>query len=220
MAKKKDEEKEQAEETTEQPSKKKSILKVLAVILLVLLLVCVGFFVGIYLRVFDVDKINESMKLYDMPVIGQYFVKREASVKQEEPDKAQTDAKAKDDKAKAKEQKPEQSKSVVLTKAEIEKQKKEQQAAERKRVSKLARLYNEMKPKDAAAIMDSLNDDIAIAILQRMDESQCAKVLTEFEPEKSARLTRIMYSGARGSMSSPGDSVNLPQSEPIEPAAQ
>ncbi|MCR5559396.1 MAG: magnesium transporter MgtE [Schwartzia sp.] len=214
-------------DTNGQPSKKRRILKVLAMLFLLVLLIGAGFFVGIYLRIFDVDKINESMKLYDMPVIGQFFVKRQGGeteteqAQTAEADKAQADKdKAKEpDKDKAK-QKPEESKPVVLTKAEIEKQKKEQQAAEKKRVTKLARLYNEMKPKDAAAIMDALNDDITIAILQRMDESQCAKILTAFEPEKSARLTRVIYSGARSRMSSPGDAENAEPNLPIEPAEQ
>ncbi len=87
------------------------------------------------------------------------------------------------------------SKPVVLTKAEIEKQMKAKQAEERKRISKLARLYNEMKPQEAADVMDSLDDDMAIAILQRMDESQAAKILAKFDPDKSARLTKIMYIG-------------------------
>ncbi len=77
-----------------------------------------------------------------------------------------------------------------------------------------------MKPTDAAAIMDALNDDITIAILQRMDESQCAKVLTAFEPDKSARLTRIMYAGTRPNMSSPGDAANAQTEPQITPAGQ
>ncbi|MBQ1918655.1 MAG: magnesium transporter MgtE [Schwartzia sp.] len=211
------------EETNEQPSKKRRILKALAILFLLVLLIGAGFFVGIYLRIFDVDKINESMKLYDMPVIGQYFVKRqvtETSSEQTPEAKTADNAQNDKDKDKAAQQKPEESKPMILTKAEIEKQKKEQQAAEKKRVTKLARLYNEMKPTDAAAIMDALNDDITIAILQRMDESQCAKVLTAFEPDKSARLTRIMYAGTRPNMSSPGDAANAQTEPQITPAGQ
>lgn len=209
------------EETNEQPSKKRRILKALAVLFLLVLLIGAGFFVGIYLRIFDVDKINESMKLYDMPVIGQYFVKRQGTeTPTEQTPEAKTADNTQNDKDKAAQQKPEESKPMILTKAEIEKQRKEQQAAEKKRVTKLARLYNEMKPADAAAIMDALNDDITIAILQRMDESQCAKVLTAFEPDKSARLTRIMYAGTRPSMSSPGDAANAQTEPQITPAEQ
>ncbi len=113
------------------------------------------------------------------------------------------------------EKKEEESKPAVLTKEEIEKQQKEAEAAERKRVSKLARVYNEMKPEAAADIMVDLDDEIAIAVLQKMDESQAAKVLAALDPGQSARLTRSIYSGKRSSMVSPGD-----QMEPTSPSEE
>ena len=36
---------------------------------------------------------------------------------------------------------------------------------------------------------------MCIAILQRMDESTAAKILTEFEPDRAAQITQIMYEG-------------------------
>ena len=103
--------------------------------------------------------------------------------------------------------KEEESKPVVLTKEEIEKRQKEEEAAERKRVSKLAKLYNEMKPEAAADIMTDLDDEIAVAVLQKMDESQAAKVLAALDPGQSARLTRSIYTGRRSSLASPGDQM-------------
>lgn len=180
-----------------QPSRKKRILKLLAILLLILILIIGGFFVGIYLRIFDTNEMNDRLGLYDLPVIGQFFVK--PAPKNGSSDAAATDTS--DPKSKPVEDvKPKvddkaASKPVVLTKAEIEKQMKARQAEEKKRVSKLARLYNEMKPQEAADVMDALDDDMTIAILQRMDESQAAKILAKFDPDKSARLTKIMYSG-------------------------
>ena len=55
----------------------------------------------------------------------------------------------------------------------------------------------------------------AIAVLQKMDESQAAKVLAALDPGQSARLTRSIYSGKRSSMVSPGD-----QMEPMTPSAE
>jgi Mg/Co/Ni transporter MgtE len=135
------------------------------------------------------------MKLYDLPVIGEYFVRPAPSeddmekmpVEDAKPDK-DTDVK-KDDKK--------ESKKLVITKEEIEKQMKQREAEEKKRVSKLARLYNQMKPKDAAKAMDELDDDMCIAILQRMDEAVVAKIMTEFDEGKTARITRIMYAGTK-----------------------
>ena len=52
-----------------------------------------------------------------------------------------------------------------------------------------------------------LDDEIAVAVLQKMDESQAAKVLASLDPGHSARLTRSIYTGRRSSMTSPGDQI-------------
>lgn len=183
-------------------AKIKRLLKIFGLAVLLLGLVIGGFFLGIYLRIFDTNTINEKMELYKYPIIGEYFVKPATGDKdklseekpiEESKDKGKAnkveDAKIDPDKL----QDP--SKPVVLTKEQIEKQLKARQAEEKKRISKLARLYGQMKPQEAVAIMDTLDDDMSIAILQKMDEAQTAKILATFEPEKSARLTRIMYNG-------------------------
>ena len=84
---------------------------------------------------------------------------------------------------------------MKITKEEIEKQQKEREAAEKKRVTKLARLYNDMKPADAAKVMETLDIDLCIAILQRMDEGNAAKVMAAFDPERAAQITQIIYEG-------------------------
>lgn len=216
---------EQTERSSESGNSKKSrILKLLGLLLLLLVLVVFGFFVGIYLRIFDVHEINETMRLYNLPVIGEYFVRppgQSTKAAEEESssvtaDKAEPAAKpqgSSNGQSPASQAKPQASKPIVLTQAEIEKEHKAQQAEEKKRVARLARLYGEMKPKAAADIMEALNDDITIAILQKMDDAQAAKILSEFDPDKSARLTRVMYMGITPNVTSPGDSGN----EPLQP---
>ena len=177
----------------EQPKKKgKKIAKLLLMLFLLLVLIIGGFVLGIYLRLFDTQEANEKLGLYKLPVIGQYFVKPAPSQTEMENTPVEDVKPEKDDKK--------QSKKITISKKEIEKQMKEREAAERKRVSKLARLYNEMKPRDAAEAMDSLDDDLCIAILQRMDEGNAAKVMSEFEPSKTARLTQIIYEGTQKKM--------------------
>jgi len=184
-------------------SKFKKILKISSIALLLLILIVGGFFLGIYLRIFDTNAINEKMELYKYPIIGDYFVKPAGTADDTNAEKqtdtkidttAKTDGKVTDAKLNT-DTKVEPSKPVVLSKDEIEKQMKLRQAEEKKRISKLARLYEQMKPKDAVAILDDLNDDMIIEILQKMDESQSAKILAGFDPSKSARLTQSMYNG-------------------------
>lgn len=176
-----------------------SILKKLALILLFVCLVGGGFFFGVYLRIIDLDELNREFELYKYPVIGEYFEEPEPLA--EETEEAPESAPAKEKVPAADKAQPEAAKTaaasrpIVIDKAEIEKQMKLRQAEEKKRVSKLARLYEQMKPKRAAEILQELGDDVVIAILQRMDETQVTKILSEFETGRSAQITRKIYNG-------------------------
>lgn len=211
----------------------KKIVKIALAAILLLVLVVGGFLLGVYLQIFDVGTMNEKMKLYDMPIIGEFFVKpapeTEEASKEEasgKPKEEMTDSKLNPDKDKDKDKDKGQSKPKVLTKEEIEKQMKEREAQEKKRVSKLARVYNEMKPQQAAEVMKDLDDDLSVAILQKMDESQAAKTLAAMDADQSARLTKLMYTGVPKKVISPLDRQGQnPQnaaneSQPTDEAAQ
>ena len=169
-------------------------LKVLFGLILLLVLIAGGFALGVYLRLFDTQALNEEYGLHELPIIGEYFVpppsdEEHAEQKAPAPGNGNghsTPAAAAPKKA------PE---TVKITKEEIEKQQKEREAAEKKRITKLARLYNDMKPADAAKVMESLDIDLCIAILQRMDESNAAKIMTAFEGDRAAQITQIIYEG-------------------------
>ena len=189
----------------------KKIIKFALAAVLLLVLVVGGFLLGVYLQIFDAGTMNEKLKLYDMPIIGEFFVKpapeTEEAPQEEATGKTKevlTDSKPNPNKDKDKGT----SKPKVLTKEEIEKQMKEREAQEKKRVSKLARVYNEMKPQQAAEVMKDLDDDLSVAILQKMDESQAAKTLAAMESEQSARLTKLMYTGVPKKVISPLDRQN------------
>ena len=169
-------------------------LKILFILILLLVLIAGGFALGVYLRLFDTQALNEQYGLHELPVVGEYFVPpageqhNAAETASSPPAAAGTPASA----AAAPKKAPE---TVKITKEEIEKQQKEREAAEKKRVTKLARLYNDMKAADAAKVMESLDIDLCIAILQRMDEGNAAKVMAAFEPERAAQITQIIYEG-------------------------
>ncbi len=195
----------------------KRLLKLILVLGLLLALIVGGFALGVYLQVFDTNEVNEKLQLYNLPVVGEYFpvppgAEREVKVEEEKPadSKEEKPAETKDEKKK---EDAKQSKTVSLTKEEIDKQTKEREAAERKRISKLARLYNEMKPQAAADAMSSLDDDLTVSILQRMDEGNAAKTLAKMEPEKTARLTKLMYEGKQQKLTTPSDNQRQNQEE-------
>ena len=205
----------------------KKIVKIALAAILLLVLVAGGLLLGVYLQIFDAGTMNEKLKLYDMPIIGEFFVKPAPetgeALKEDvsgKPKEELTDSKPDPDKDKG------QSKPKVLTKEEIEKQMKEREAQEKKRVSKLARVYNEMKPQQAAEVMKDLDDDLSVAILQKMDESQAAKTLAAMDADQSARLTKLMYTGVPKKVISPLDRQGqnpqnaADESRPTDEAAQ
>lgn len=61
-------------------------------------------------------------------------------------------------------------------------------------VDKLARLWAAMKPTEAAAVAERLDDELLVSILTKMDEKQAARIMAALPPVTSARLTRIMVS--------------------------
>lgn len=178
----------------------KRLIKIIFVILLLLGFIIGGLFLGAYLRVFDVNVINEKLELYKYPVLENYFVAPDNVEPESALPQAPEEQPAKDAEEVKEENKPEAkpavaAKPAVLTKEEINRQIRQRQQEEKKRVSKLARLYEQMKPEDAAEILNNLNDDMIIQIFGRMDEAQVSKILVKFDTDKSARLTRIMYNG-------------------------
>ena len=176
------------------PSRKRILLKRAGMGLLLVVLVVGGFFLGIYLKILDGDEMNKKLGLYDMPIIGQYFVRPTPEDGSTVPDSASEQAKLEQERAK-KAAEDKKSKPVKLTKEEIEKLTQQRQAEEKKRVSKLARLYNEMKPEEAAKIMENMESDIVIAIFQRMDESQVSQIMASFDAGKAASISKLMYVG-------------------------
>ncbi len=180
---------------TKKKKKGSKIVKVLLVLFLLLVLVVGGFALGVYLQLIDTQEANEKLRLYDLPVVGEYFV-RPAPNEEEMEKLPAEDVKPVLDKDKKKTDKQE-AKKIVITKEDIEKQMRQREAEEKKRVSKLARLYNQMKPKEAAKAMNELDDDMCIAIFQRMDEAVVAKILTSFDESRTAQITRIMYAGTQ-----------------------
>lgn len=60
---------------------------------------------------------------------------------------------------------------------------------ENKRVTELARVYEKMTAEKAAAVMGSIDQELAIAILAKMKTKSAAKILGSMEREKAARLT-------------------------------
>ena len=206
-------------------AKKKSSGSKIGTILLVLLILIFlsGIALGacIYLGVVDEDKVawmNEKMGLYKLPIVGakqpfEYFTVPPGVI-WPEPEPESEEEKAKKEKHVAKKEegdaakdkdkdKPKKSKDVTLSKEEIEKQTKLREAAEKKRISKLARIYDSMKPEDAAKALDGVEPDTVVLILQKMNEASAANVLSKMEPLMAAQITQMLFEGTQQRVTTP-----------------
>jgi hypothetical protein len=59
-------------------------------------------------------------------------------------------------------------------------------------VKRLARMYEGMRPKEAAAVMEKLDRTLAALVLTEIRERQAAKILGAMSPAAAADLTRMV----------------------------
>lgn len=77
-------------------------------------------------------------------------------------------------------------------KQELEGSYKKRDAAEEEKVSGLVKIYESMAPKDAAARIQALDEDIALLIFSKMKQKVAAKILALIEPARAADLSQSM----------------------------
>lgn len=70
---------------------------------------------------------------------------------------------------------------------------------DQEKVNKLIELYSNMKPKQAADIIGSLNEDLAVEVLAKMKKKNAAEIMNLLPPEK-ARVLSEKYTGYRRSI--------------------
>lgn len=182
------------------PPKKSSRLffKIGIVVLVLLILGGIGFAAGVYLKLVDLQGMGSNWKLYDYPIIGQYFTKPQTNFEPVDLEGLPSENQVLGT----------QTADPALTLAPVapipvdpEKEKQEQlakiklQKEENKRISKMARLYGEMKPEEAVGILNKMDDATVIAILSKMEDDQVAKIMALMDSSRAARLTQSMMRG-------------------------
>lgn len=58
-----------------------------------------------------------------------------------------------------------------------------------KRVNSLVKIYETMKPRDAAAVLEGLEIDVALDVLEHMKENKTAPILAAMNPAKASEIT-------------------------------
>lgn len=73
--------------------------------------------------------------------------------------------------------------------ADIEKLLGQQQEEEEARIKSLVKIYESMKPKEAASIFNTLEMEVLLAVLGRMSERRSAPIIASMNPEKAREIT-------------------------------
>ena len=203
--------------------------------LVVLMLLVVGAFVAAVkfdvLDTEDIASLNEELGLYRLPFVGngRYFEVPEGVewppppepepepepkpevVAQEQPSAEKPKP---EEKPKPKEEKP---KEVKVDRKAVEEQRAKREAEEKKRVTRLARIYENMKPQEAADALVNVDWDTTVLIFQRMNEDSVAQILAKMEPEAAAQLTEMLFAGTQRRVTTPQDTM---RNEPVTPPEQ
>lgn len=74
-------------------------------------------------------------------------------------------------------------------KAEIEKLLGTQEKVEEQRITSLVKIYEAMKPKEAAIIFNTLDPDVLLSVVSRMNERRLSPVLASMDPDKARMVT-------------------------------
>jgi flagellar motility protein MotE (MotC chaperone) len=83
-------------------------------------------------------------------------------------------------------------KELVSLRSEIKDLLVEQSKEEKARVTSLVKIYEGMKPKDAARIFNTLDLDVLLNVVSRMSERKTAPILASMTPERARTLTIML----------------------------
>ena len=192
--------------------------------LIVLTLLVVGAFVAAIkfevLGTEDVAMLNEELGLYRLPFVGngRYFEVPEGvewpppPEPEHKPEPQPEEKKEEPPKEEPKPKKEEKPKEVKIDKKAIEEQRAKREAEEKKRLARLARIYETMRPQEAANALINVDWDTTVLIFQRMNEDAVAQILAKMEPETAAQLTEMLYAGTQRRVTTPSDTM---RNEPI-----
>lgn len=81
---------------------------------------------------------------------------------------------------------------LVSLRSEIEALLKQQTDEEKARITSLVKIYEGMKPKDAARIFNSLDMDVLLSVVGRMSERKSAPIIASMDPARARNLTIML----------------------------
>jgi len=83
-------------------------------------------------------------------------------------------------------------KELISLRSEIQDLLVEQSSEEQKRITSLVKIYEGMKPKDAARIFNTLDLDVLLQVVSQMSERKSAPVIASMNPDRARTLTIML----------------------------
>jgi flagellar motility protein MotE (MotC chaperone) len=83
-------------------------------------------------------------------------------------------------------------KDLLALQKQIQALQNEKQESQNSRVRSLAKIYSTMKPKEAAKLMENLDDKLVMGIIAIMTPDQAASVLALMEVKKAAKISEAL----------------------------
>ena len=209
----------------EQPKKETSFLgkvRNFFIFLIVMVVLIVGGFVAAVkygvITTEQVAMLNEELGLYRLPLVGngRYFEVPEGVEWPPPEEKNEIEVPLEPEPVVEEKPAPKVT-EVKVDKKAIDEQRAQREAEEKKRVTRLARIYESMKPEDAANALINVDWDTTVLILQRMSEDSVAQVLSKMDPEVAAQLTEMLFAGTQRRVTTPYDTM---RNEPVNSPEQ
>ncbi len=83
-------------------------------------------------------------------------------------------------------------KDLLALQKEVQSVRAEKQTTQNTKVKSLAKIYGTMKPKEAAKLMESLDDKLVMGIIGTMTSDEAAAILSLMEVKKAAKISEAL----------------------------
>jgi flagellar motility protein MotE (MotC chaperone) len=90
------------------------------------------------------------------------------------------------------------------------------ESKEQQKIRSLVKIYENMKPKDAARIFEELDMDVLLEVVNKMNERRISPILADMDPKRAQEVTKELFEQRK--LPSPDDLEEAPEGE--APAAQ
>jgi flagellar motility protein MotE (MotC chaperone) len=93
---------------------------------------------------------------------------------------------------KQKEELDEKIKQLEAMRSQISQTLKSRVATDQQKVDKLVDFYSNMKPQQAAKVIETLNEDLSVEVLDKMKKKNAAEILNAMDAKKARRLSELL----------------------------